>query len=167
MLMIGCKPCDQEETKKIMKHLFFHTKKRGKRSARLVPRRESGQSAVELALTLPLLLLLICGMLEMGWLASTRQVMDTITREATRVGSVAATTAASTTAVNTSIANDKPGHMSGTITVTVTFSNPSNFKSGDITVATAYDLPTLTPLTAFLAPGGKFHVVSTCTMKVG
>ena len=49
-------------------------------------RRESGQSLVELAITLPLVLLLICGMLEMGWLASTRQVMDTITREATRSG---------------------------------------------------------------------------------
>lgn len=138
-----------------------------KRQPRERRRRESGQSAVELALTLPLLLLLICGMLEMGWLASTRQVMDTMTREATRAGSVAASTSAGTTAVNTSITNDKPAYMTDTVTVTVTYSVPSNFKSGDITVSTAYDLPTLTPLTAFLAPGGKFHIVSTCTMKVG
>ena len=54
-----------------------------------------------------------------------------------------------------------------TITVTVTFSNPSSFKDGNITVTTAYDLPTLTPLTAFLAPSGKYHIVSTCTMKMG
>jgi hypothetical protein len=53
------------------------------------------------------------------------------------------------------------------MTVTVTFSNPSSFKSGNITVTTAYDLPTLTPLTAFLAPGGNYHIVSTCTMKMG
>ncbi len=57
--------------------------------------------------------------------------------------------------------------MKNTITVTVTFSNPSSFKDGNITVTTAYDLPTLTPLTAFLAPGGSYHVVSTCTMKMG
>ena len=55
-------------------------------------RRESGQSAVEMALMLPLLLLLIFGMLEMGWLATTRQTMDAITREATRAGTVAAST---------------------------------------------------------------------------
>ena len=136
------------------------------RSAGAPKRRESGQSAVELALTLPLLLLLICGMLEMGWLASTRQVMDTMTREATRAGIVATSTSAATTAINSAVTKIKPAYMSGTVTVTVTFSKPSDFKSGDITVSAAYDLPTLTPLTAFLAPGGKFHIVSTCTMKV-
>ena len=60
-------------------------------------RRESGQSAVEMALMLPLLLLLIFGMLEMGWLATTRQTMDAITREATRAGTVAASTSAAIT----------------------------------------------------------------------
>lgn len=129
-------------------------------------RRESGQSAVELALTLPLVLLLIFGMLEMGWLASTRQVMDTMTREATRAGIVAASTSAATTAINAAVTKIKPAYMTGTVTVTVTFSKPSDFKSGDITVNAAYDLPTLTPLTAFLAPGGSFHIVSSCTMKV-
>ena len=122
---------------------------------------------VEMAITLPLVLLLICGMLEMGWLAATRQVMDTITREATRAGIVATTKAASTTAVNTTIANAKPDYMKNPLTVTITYSNPSNFKDGDLTVTTEYNLPTLTPLTAFLAPGGAFHITATSTMKVG
>lgn len=143
-----------------MKHIFL-------KRLRAPKRRESGQSAVELALTLPLLLLLICGMLEMGWLASTRQVMDTMTREATRAGIVASSTTACTSAVNTAITNKKPTYMKNTISVVVTFSKPSDFKSGDVTVTTGYDLPTLTPLTAFLAPGGKYHIVSKCTMKAG
>ncbi len=130
-------------------------------------RRESGQSAVEMALMLPLLLLLIFGMLEMGWLATTRQTMDAITREATRAGTVAASTTAATTAVNNAITSKKPAYMNKVITVTVTFSKPSSFKDGDITVSTAYDLPPLTPLTAFLAPSGTYHIVSTYTMKVG
>lgn len=50
--------------------------------------REGGRAAVEMALMLPLLLLLIFGMLEMGWLATTRQTMDAITREATRASVV-------------------------------------------------------------------------------
>ena len=122
---------------------------------------------VEMAITLPLVLLLICGMLEMGWLAATRQVMDTITREATRAGIVATTKTASTTAVNTTISNAKPDYMKNPLTVTITYSNPSNFKDGDLTVTTEYNLPTLTPLTAFLAPGGVFHITATSTMKVG
>ena len=130
-------------------------------------RRESGQAAVEMALMLPLLLLLIFGMLEMGWLATTRQTMDAITREATRAGVVATSTTASTTAVNTAVTSKKPSYMTKTITVTVTFSKPSSFKDGDITVTTAYDLPPLTPLTAFLVPSGVYHIVSTYTMKVG
>ncbi|HAX39694.1 MAG TPA: hypothetical protein DCY10_02270 [Clostridiales bacterium] len=133
----------------------------------LKKRRESGQSMVEMAITLPLVLLLICGMLEMGWLAATRQVMDTITREATRAGIVATTKAASTTAVNTTIANAKPDYMKNPLTVTITYSNPSNFKDGDLTVTMEYNLPTLTPLTAFLAPGGAYHITATSTMKVG
>lgn len=130
-------------------------------------RSESGQSIVELAITLPLVLLLICGMLEMGWLASTRQVMDTITREATRAGIVATTASEGTTAVNNTIASRKPSYLTGTIGVTVTFSNPSSIKDGNITVTTEYELPTLTPLTEFLAPDGTYHVESTCTMKMG
>jgi Flp pilus assembly protein TadG len=130
-------------------------------------RRESGQSLVETAITLPLVLLLICGMLEMGWLASTRQMMDTITREATRAGIVAATKTASTTAVNNKVASAKPSYMTNPLTVTVTYSNPTSFKDGNLTVTTEYYLPTLTPLTAFLAPGGTYHITATSTMKVG
>ena len=92
---------------------------------------------------------------------------NAITREATRAGTVAASTTAATTAVNNAITSKKPAYMNKVITVTVTFSKPSSFKDGDITVSTAYDLPPLTPLTAFLAPSGTYHIVSTYTMKVG
>ncbi len=129
-------------------------------------RRESGQSVVELALTLPLVLLLICGMIEMGWLASTRQVLDSLTREGARAGMVATTKTASTTAVNTRITTIKPTYLSKPLTVVVTYSNPTSFKDGDIIVSVTYDLPPLTPITSFLAPSGAFHLTSSCTMKM-
>lgn len=129
-------------------------------------RRESGQSVVEFALTLPLVLLLICGMIEMGWLASTRQVLDSLTREGARAGMVATTKTASTAAVNTRITNMKPGYLTKPLNVTITYSNPTSFKDGDITVKLTYDLPPLTPITSFLAPGGVFHMNSSCTMKM-
>ncbi|MEN6418272.1 MAG: TadE/TadG family type IV pilus assembly protein, partial [Clostridiaceae bacterium] len=74
-------------------------------------RRESGQSAVELALTLPLLLLLICGMLEMGWLSATRLVLDNITREGVRAGIVATSASANTSDVIARINEMKPDYM--------------------------------------------------------
>ena len=129
-------------------------------------RRESGQSAVELALTLPLLLLLICGMLELGWLASTRLVLDNITREGVRAGIVAISASDNTSDVIARINEMKPDYMTDTIDVTVSYSNSSHFRDGDITVVTTYDLPTLTPLTAFLAEDGVFHLRAECTMKM-
>jgi len=129
-------------------------------------RRESGQSAVELALTLPLLLLLICGMLEMGWLSATRLVLDNITREGVRAGIVATSASANTSDVVERINEMKPNYMTETLDVTVSYSNASSFRDGDITVVTTYDLPPLTPLTAFLTEDGVFHLRSECTMKM-
>ena len=129
-------------------------------------RRESGQSAVELALTLPLLLLLICGMLEMGWLSATRLVLDNITREGVRAGIVATSASANTSDVTERINEMKPNYMTETLGITVSYSDPSNFREGDITVVTTYDLAPLTPLTAFLTEDGVFHLRSECTMKM-
>lgn len=129
-------------------------------------RRESGQSAVELALTLPLVLLLIFGMLEMGWMASTRLLLDNITREGVRSGIVATSTTANTAEVIDRINEMKPSYLTGEINITVTYSNPSDFRSGDITVVSTYNLAPLTPLTAFLTEDGTFHLRSECTMKM-
>jgi len=129
-------------------------------------RHENGQSVVELALTLPLLLLLICGMIEMGWMASTRLVLDNITREGVRAGIVATSSTDNTAEVVTRITEMKPDYLTDTLGITVTYSNPSSFRDGDITVVTTYDLPTLTPLTAFLTEDGVFHLRSECTMKM-
>jgi Flp pilus assembly protein TadG len=129
-------------------------------------RREGGQSAVELALTLPLVLLLICGLLEMGWLASTKLVMDNVTREGVRVGIIATSSSANTSDVIDRINDMKPDYMTGTIDITVSYSNPSDFRDGDITVVTQYDLSPLMPLTEFLTVDGVFHLQSECTMKM-
>ena len=129
-------------------------------------RRESGQSAVELALTLPLLLLLICGMLEMGWLSATRLVLDNITREGVRAGIVATSASANTSDVIARINEMKPDYMTEALGITVSYSDSSNFREGDITVVTTYDLAPLTPLTAFLTEDGVFHLRSECTMKM-
>lgn len=137
------------------------------RKALFQKRREGGQSVVEVALTLPLVLLLLFGMIEMGWLLSARQSLDTMTREGARAGIVAATTTASRTAVTNRVNAVKPPYMTNAVTVTVTFSNAASFKDGDITVTLAYNLPPLSPLTQFLTADGTYHLNSSYTMKMG
>jgi Flp pilus assembly protein TadG len=149
-----------------MKNTFYKEGEAVKMKLRKRKRREGGQSAVEMALTLPLLLLLIFGMLEMGWLASTRLVLDNITREGVRVGIVATSASANTSDVIDRINVMKPSYLTDPLTITVTYSNPSSFRDGDITVVTEYNLPPLTPLTAFLTEDGTFHLRSECTMKM-
>jgi len=127
---------------------------------------ESGQSAVELALTLPLLILLICGMIEMGWLSATRLALDNITREGVRAGIVAKSASDNTSGVIARINEMKPDYMTQTLGISVSYSNASNFRDGDITVVTNYDLPPLTPLTAIFTTDGVFHLRSECTMKM-
>lgn len=149
----------RKEEGEAVKRLLRVRKTKGKR-------REGGQATVEMALTLPLLLLLIFGMLEMGWLASTRLLLDNITREGVRTGIVATSASQNTTDVTNRINSMKPSYMTGTINITITYSNASNFRDGDITVVSTYNLAPLTPITAFLTKDGTFHLRSSCTMKM-
>ena len=51
-------------------------------------KREKGQSAVEFALVLPILLLIVCGLLDVGWLFYNQLSVDNAGREGARVGCV-------------------------------------------------------------------------------
>ena len=128
--------------------------------------REDGQSIVELALTLPLLLLLICGMLELGWVSSAKLALENITREGVRAGIVATSASDNTSKVISRINGMKPDFMTETLDIAVSYSDASSFRAGDITVVTRYDLPSITPLTGFLSDDGVFHLEAECTMKM-
>lgn len=51
-------------------------------------KREKGQSAVEFALVLPILLLIVCGILDFGWLFYNQLSVENACREGARVGCV-------------------------------------------------------------------------------
>lgn len=128
--------------------------------------RESGQAAVEFALTLPLVLLLICGVLEMGWVASNVLLLRNAAREGVRAGIVATDSASNTALVKERIESMTPAYIDEPLDVTVTYSDPDNFRAGDITVVVNYQLDTLTPLTGIFATDGSFDLTAKCTMKM-
>ena len=53
---------------------------------RMPRRHESGQAIVEFALALPLILLLLCGLIELGWVGGNALTMQNVTREGVRTG---------------------------------------------------------------------------------
>lgn len=128
--------------------------------------RECGQAAVEFALTLPLLLLLICGVIEMGWVASNVLLLQNATREGVRTGIVATSSSANTDLVIARIEGLVPAYIETPMDISVVYSDPTDFRAGDITVVVNYQLDALTPLTGIFTTDGSFDLTTECTMKM-
>ncbi|SBV97716.1 putative Flp pilus assembly protein TadG [uncultured Eubacteriales bacterium] len=130
-------------------------------------RHEGGQGIVELALTLPLVLALLCGMLELGWICANKLQLDNICRESTRYGITYAASNAENQAMvkNRAVALATDNLKTG-LTIDVTYSDASDYRAGDLTVTLSYNLPTLTPLLGIFS-GNSIPLKSTCSMKMG
>ena len=108
------------------------------------PRRdECGAAAVEFALVLPLLLLLLCGVIDFGRAYNARITLSHAAREAARVWALGGT-AAETTARAQATATGLTGVTAST--TACTFGQPTT-----VTVTASFGFAT--PLIADLAPG--------------
>lgn len=128
-------------------------------------RRESGQSMVEFALTLPLILLLLCGIFELGWVYGNSLAVQNATREGVRVGIVANEQAENNQLVTDRILSMTPDAAKN-VTITIVYSNSVNFRAGDITVTVEYSLKGITPFATLFATDGIFNLSTDCTMKM-
>lgn len=127
---------------------------------------QSGQAIVELALTMPLVISLLCGILELGWIFSNKLLVENICREGTRFGIVY-----SANELNTQLVEDRIFALAGErirddLIIQVDYSDIADYRSGDIVVTVGYPLPTLTPLIGFFT-GDTFYIESTSVMKMG
>ncbi|MEA4823334.1 MAG: TadE/TadG family type IV pilus assembly protein [Clostridiaceae bacterium] len=128
-------------------------------------RHEDGQAAVEFALTLPIVLLLLVGILELGWVSANAMILENITREGVRAGIIATDTSLNNEKISQRIQDMAPDYF-GSIDVTITYSDPADFRAGDVTVVTHYALPAITPLSGLITEGGVFYLEASCTMKM-
>jgi len=128
-------------------------------------KREDGQSLVELALTLPLILLLLCGILEFGWVYGNSLAVQNATREGVRAGIVA-----SAQAENNRLVTDRTLSMipdaAQNVAISIVYSNAVNFRAGDISVTVNYTLKGITPFATLFARQGVYHLSTGCTMKM-
>jgi Flp pilus assembly protein TadG len=118
---------------------------------------QKGQSLVEFALLLPLLLLLICGIVDMGRLMFAYVSLNMTTQEAVRLGGLGRSDADITSYAKNNLRIGDPTKLTVNITP-----GPLTRKEGqDMTVTLTYSLPLITPLMTEIMPAPVLSANST------
>lgn len=130
-------------------------------------RNEKGQSLVEFALVLPILLLVVFAIIDFGWLFFNKLAIENGAREGARYAAVEA--------AEKSEAQMLPGvedrvrdHIASWTNVDVK-KNPSAPGATDekyVTVTVDADVPVLTPFIGVFFPGNKCHMSSAVKMHI-
>jgi len=126
-------------------------------------KKEDGQAVVELAITLPILIMILCAIIDFGWIFTNQNIIDHASREGARYAIVHSTDVA---AIKTHTKSVAPENIRNNLTVIVTFSNPLNPRQGDVTVDVDGGVAALTPIVGVFAQGEIINLDSSCTMKV-
>lgn len=127
-----------------------------------IKRRESGQSMVEMALITPILLLLLCGIIEFGIMFGTQLTIQNDSREGARYAAIHASDSTVVSQVTTIVGQNA---ITSTKTVTVTFTDATK-KSGFVTVTVKTTIPAITPIGYMVFKNNQKQLISATTMKV-
>jgi Flp pilus assembly protein TadG len=128
---------------------------------------EKGQAAVDFAIILPVLLLLLCGIIDFGWIGYSKITLSYCSREGARYGAVHANAEGAQAHIANRVMAAAPEFLHDSLSVTVSFTHPSSPSEGDVSVRVEAVVRGLTPVAGSLfgADGGML-MVSTCVMKV-
>jgi Flp pilus assembly protein TadG len=122
---------------------------------------DNGQSLVETALTLPIFILILCGILDFGWLFTNQLLLNNCSREAARFAVVNSDDPNFQTVV---INKAKSFVLIGDpndVTVTVSLVKP------EVTITVDRTVPVLTPIVGAFYTNNQAELTSTTTMRVG
>lgn len=130
-------------------------------------RDEKGQAMVEFALVLPLLLLILCGILDFGWLFYNQLMLNNADREATRVIVVNSSASDPTSLAILTVNKASNGFFNANnCAATVTYTNPNTKTDGDVTVVLTYKMNILTPVLGIFNGSQVKVLTSSVTMKM-
>lgn len=134
-------------------------------------RDESGAVAVEFAILVPIMLIIVFGIIDFGVAINRSMMLDNAAREGARKGSLGATS----TEIRNVVASDTQG-IPGTVHVDVTCRTPmgvacSSYDSqaesgGSVRVTVSYDHPWVTPIASMLGFGEKLHLQEYTEMRI-
>lgn len=127
-------------------------------------KREDGQAMVEFALILPLLILLLCGIIDFGWIFGNQISMNNASREAARFMAInydSTKTLAQNQTVADGILRARLATMNdGSLSVTFTQSGET------VTVYATYPLPILTPVLSTILGDDTIDIDSSTSMRI-
>ncbi len=144
-----------EVTAKMKKRLFSKKNKR-----------EDGQAMVEFALILPIFLLILCGIIDFGWLFYNQLSLNNACREGARYAVVNTAEDASTQAIINHIENTTTTVFANDgVDIKIEYSSPNDPTAGDITVSMEAEISFFTPVLSTVL-GKEKTITSTVIMKV-
>lgn len=118
-----------------------------------------GQSLVEMAIILPILLTLFMGMVEFGRIFSSYLVMENLSRSATRFGVVGHTDQE----IRDLITAENPILNSDRLVIDISPSDSMRNRGYPLTVSMDYTIDIITPIMSDLLPN-PFPLATSCTM---
>lgn len=123
--------------------------------------KELGQSLVETALTLPIFLLILCGILDFGWLYTNQLLLNNSSREAARFAVVNSNDPNLQTVVTNKAKSFVLIGNPDDVTVTVSLVKP------EVTVTVDRTVPVLTPIVGAFYENNQADLTATTTMRIG
>lgn len=124
-----------------------------------------GQAVVEFAIVLPVLLLILCGIVDFGWIIGNKLLISYCSREGARYGIVVAADPDSTSLITQRVINTAPSYIRNGLSVTVSYSDPSDPRDGDVSVDVSYNANVLTPVGGVFSKGSAVKLSAVCIMK--
>ncbi len=123
--------------------------------------REDGQAVVEAALVIPLFILILCGILDFGWIFYNQLKVNNSSREGARYAIVNSELADLSGSVAGKVRSEWDTSDSDTLSVTVEIVN-----NEDIRVTVSKDVKVLTPIAGIFVPDQEVAVKSTSVMRI-
>lgn len=127
---------------------------------------ETGQAVVELAITLPLLIVILCGIIDYGWIITNQNAVDHSAREGARFAIVNSSGSGAAQAIESYAISLAPASMRDSMSANVTFTNASDRRAGDVIVEVSAEVTVLTPIAGIFVDGQVLTLHSSCRMKV-
>ena len=129
-------------------------------------RGEDGQAMVEFALILPIFLLILCGIIDFGWLFYNQLSLNNACREGARYAVVNTAEGNGTQAIINHIENATTTVFANDgVRIDVEYTTPSDPTAGDVTVSMEADISFFTPVLSTVL-GTERTITSTVVMKV-
>jgi Flp pilus assembly protein TadG len=127
----------------------------------MIKRNVKGQSLVETALVLPIILLLLMGIIDFGFMFNNYLMVGNASREGARKAAAGATDSEIRALVGNASATLDASRM----TVTITPSQLQRKKGDEVAVTVDYDYSMITPIISSIVPG-PLHLRSRSVMRV-